>query len=109
MHDELWYDIQRTRTQQQSFRFKYSDVNFIILQKLIEHLTKQPLDEYVTKEFYKPLQLNSLVYNPLGKIKENRIVPTEFDKKWRGQQLKGQVQDETAAFLGGVGGHAGFV
>jgi CubicO group peptidase (beta-lactamase class C family) len=106
LHEEMWNDIQRTR-RSSSRSFKYSDVNFLILQRLVEHLTKQPLDEYVTKEFYKPLQLNSLVYNPLGKIKSERIVPTEFDKKWRNQQLKGQVQDETAAFLGGVGGHAG--
>ena len=106
LHEELWYDIQRTR-RSSSRSFKYSDVNFIILQRLIEHLTKQPLDEYVTKEFYEPLQLNSLVYNPLGKIKDSRIVPTEYDKNWRNKQLKGEVQDETAAFLGGVAGHAG--
>jgi CubicO group peptidase (beta-lactamase class C family) len=106
LQTDVWEDIQRSRLKRKG-RFKYSDVNFFVLQKVIEKLTQQSLDEYVSQSFYQPLNLNTLTYKPLEHFEKERIVPTEVDKKWRDQLLQGTVHDEAAAFFGGVGGHAG--
>ncbi|MEJ7674514.1 MAG: hypothetical protein WKF59_17910 [Chitinophagaceae bacterium] len=37
----------------------------------------------------------------------NRIVPTEREKSFRLQPLRGDVHDPGAAMFGGVAGHAG--
>lgn len=106
IQNQLWEEIQQTRPSGKR-SFEYSDVNFLILQKLVEQLAKQPLDVFVKKEFYSPLLLNTMTFKPLQFFKKDKIAPTEWDKKWRFQQLQGEVQDEAAAFFGGVGGNAG--
>ena len=87
--------------------YKYSDLGFYLFYKIIEDITTQKLDEYVDSEFYKPLGANSLTYNPLRKFDRNKIAPTENDKVFRNQIIKGFVHDPGAAMLGGVCGHAG--
>ena len=44
---------------------------------------------------------------PLKRMTVNRVVPTEDEKKFRLQLLKGYVHDPGAAMFGGVAGHAG--
>ncbi len=51
--------------------------------------------------------LKYTTYNPLKKFKESDIAPTEEDKLFRKQLLRGYVHDQGAALLGGVAGHAG--
>ena len=51
--------------------------------------------------------MENLGYLPLKRVDSNRIVPSEIDFKFRGQILKGYVNDQGAAMQGGVGGHAG--
>ena len=46
-------------------------------------------------------------YKPRDRFDMDRIVPTENDKKFRKQIIHGDVHDQGAAMLGGVGGHAG--
>ena len=91
-------------------RLRYSDLNFFLLQQVVERVTGQPLDAYVTEHFYAPLGLE-LGYRPLERLGHRatllRTAPTEFDHKWRRQRLRGYVHDEAAALQGGVGGHAG--
>jgi CubicO group peptidase (beta-lactamase class C family) len=41
-----------------------------------------------------------------GADQRGRIAPTELDP-WRGRMLRGEVQDENAARMDGVSGHAG--
>ena len=48
-----------------------------------------------------------LCYNPTEKIKLERIAPTEYDVKFRLQQVHGYVHDQGCALYGGVCGHAG--
>ena len=62
---------------------------------------------YVQESFYAPLGLTTMSYKPLSRFDQSRIVPTEFDAKFRKQQIHGDVHDQGAAMLGGVGGHAG--
>ncbi len=87
--------------------YKYSDLGYYFLYQIIEKITKQPLQEYVTKNFYKPLGAATICYKPLDKFDRNKIAPTQNDTLFRKQLLHGYVHDPGAAMLGGVAGHAG--
>ncbi|MFZ9527795.1 MAG: serine hydrolase domain-containing protein, partial [Schleiferiaceae bacterium] len=58
-------------------------------------------------------QLEDDWYGPLGAElcfipqPSERIAPTENDRRFRKQQLRGSVHDQGAALMGGVAGHAG--
>ena len=88
-------------------KYVYSDLGYYFLKKIIEDKTQAALNIYVHKTFYAPLGLQTMTYKPLAKFDLTRIVPTEFDAKFRKQQVHGDVHDQGAAMLGGVGGHAG--
>ena len=104
--DSIWYKIDHLKIKRRG-RYKYSDVNFDLLQRVMERKTKQTLDDYLNREFYRPLNLRRTAYRPLKKFKATHIVPTENDTRWRKQLLKGYVHDESASLLGGVAGNAG--
>ena len=87
--------------------YVYSDLGIIILQKVIEKITGQKIDEYVSSVFYEPLGLHRLLYNPLNRFQKNEIIPTEIDTTFRMQLIHGYVHDPAAAMMGGTGGHAG--
>ena len=65
------------------------------------------LEDYVSKEFYAPMGLNYMGYNPNKYFPKNKIPPTENDTIFRKQLVHGFVHDQGAAMMGGVGGHAG--
>jgi CubicO group peptidase (beta-lactamase class C family) len=46
-------------------------------------------------------------FNPIKRFQKSDIAPTENDNAFRERQVQGTVQDQTAAMLGGVSGHAG--
>lgn len=87
--------------------YVYSDLGIIILQRIIEKISGQKIDEYVASVFYEPLGLLRLLYNPLSRFQKNEIVPTEVDTLFRMQLLHGYVHDPAAAMMGGIAGHAG--
>lgn len=87
--------------------YKYSDFTFMILKAYLENATGKKLDVLSTENFFQSLGLNNSMYNPIGKIDKNRIVPTEVDTYFRNQTVQGYVHDISAAMQGGVGGHAG--
>ena len=103
--DSMWQKIYEMKPFQNK-RFRYSDVNFNLLQKVVETKSATQIDEYIKLNFYYPLNLEHLTYNPLEVYETNEIVPTAQDY-WRKQLLHGYVHDESAALLGGVGGNAG--
>jgi beta-N-acetylhexosaminidase len=86
---------------------EYSDLSFIIMKRLSEKILGQPLAEFLPKNFYRPLGLGTMTYNPLTRFPKSCIAPTENDTYYRREQLQGTVHDQTAALVGGVGGHAG--
>lgn len=88
-------------------RFRYSDVNFYLLKKVVEAIIKTPMDTYVFKNIYHPLGLRSICFNPLERFPLKSIVPTEQDNYWRKTLVQGYVHDPCVALLGGVGGSAG--
>jgi len=87
--------------------YKYSDLGFYMLKQAIENLTNTPLEKYVKTNFYEPLGLQTMCFNPLERFNPKDIVPTEDDHYFRKQLLTGYVHDPGAAMLGGVSGHAG--
>jgi beta-N-acetylhexosaminidase len=87
--------------------YKYSDLGYYFLQKIIEQITNQTLDEYLKKEFYVPMGLPTLGFNPLDYYPLENIAPTERDNYFRHQLVQGYVHDMGAAMTGGVAGHAG--
>ncbi|HMJ45950.1 MAG TPA: glycoside hydrolase family 3 N-terminal domain-containing protein [Ferruginibacter sp.] len=88
-------------------KYIYSDNDFIFLGKVVEAISGLSLDEYVRKNFYEPMNLSSIGFKPLQRLPLSRIVPTENEKIFRRQLLRGDVHDPGAAMFGGVAGHAG--
>jgi beta-glucosidase-like glycosyl hydrolase/CubicO group peptidase (beta-lactamase class C family) len=108
--DSVWTWIKRSALLPKtkgSYPTEYSDLSFIILKRLAEKVLKQPLEVFLQQQFYAPLGLNTMTYNPLQRFPKSCIAPTENDTYFRRTQLQGSVHDQTAAFMGGVAGHAG--
>lgn len=98
-------------------RFRYSDVNFILLGILVERIAGQPLDVLTRQELFQPLGMNHTGFrrfeptgrdglpagppaNDLEQIAPTEVLPNQV-------VLRGVVHDPTARRLGGVAGHAG--
>ena len=90
-----------------SDKYVYSDNDFIFLGKIVEAITGQTLDNYVKKNFYDPLGLTATGFKPRDRFTLDRIVPTETERSFRLQHLRGDVHDPGASMFGGVAGHAG--
>jgi len=103
--DSMWHEITH-KTRSNIGSYKYSDLSMYILQRVIESISGMSLDHYVTKHFYKKIGVD-LLYNPTTKYPIHKIAPTEFDDKFRLQQVQGYVHDQGACLYGGVSGHAG--
>lgn len=83
--------------------FKYSDVNFIVLGKLVEYLSGKNVHEFSREMIFAPLGMLDTGYLPAEHLK-SRAAPTEKrDDQW----IQGEVHDPRAYLLGGVAGHAG--
>lgn len=87
--------------------YDYSDVGYYFLKELVEEEVGQPIDQYVQDIFYKPMGMDYATFNPREKFPLSEIPPTELDMSFRMQLVHGDVHDQGAALLGGVGGHAG--
>jgi beta-glucosidase-like glycosyl hydrolase/CubicO group peptidase (beta-lactamase class C family) len=88
-------------------KYVYSDNDFILMGKIVEAITGQTLDKYVRDSFYIPMGMVSTSFKPREHDPLNLIAPTEKEKIFRLQQMRGDVHDPGAAMFGGVAGHAG--
>lgn len=86
----------------------YSDWDMIVLQAVIERISKQSLDAFVAQRVFAPLGMRDTRFTPniLDPQLRRRIVATEIDPA-RGGLLRGVVDDRNAWALGGIAGHAG--
>ena len=109
----------------------YSDLGFMLLGYIVERVSGQSLDTFLTSQIYRPLGLRATGFNPKargmtdfaatepGNGYERHMVydstfgylyrgdPTSWDG-WRQYVLVGEVNDGNAAYgNGGVAGHAG--
>lgn len=87
--------------------YLYSCLNFMLLKEVVEDVSKTDINTFLQNSFYKKLGATTTTYNPLTKFDKQDIVPTERDNFLRKQLLQGYVDDEGAAFFGGISGNAG--
>lgn len=103
-------------------RVEYSDLNYILLGKLVEKIGQAPLDQLMMEHLAKPLGMDQLYYKPDHPLKAS-IAATErgnqiekmmvqqrglrFDN-WREDWICGEANDGNAFYSqGGISGHAG--
>ena len=79
----------------------YSCMGYILLGKILEKISGQPLDELAESYVFAPLGMKNTGYHPAG-----NCAPTEFDPA-TGKCLQGTVHDENARFLNGISANAG--
>jgi serine-type D-Ala-D-Ala carboxypeptidase len=103
-HEVAWENIYKLPLQYpRGSQFKYSDVNFLVLGKLVEEISKESLDVYVRNEILRPCGMIDSDFR-LDPSLSARVAPTE---KRDGVWIRGTVHDPRAHLLGGVAGHAG--
>lgn len=86
---------------------EYSDLGFMILKRIVESVSGQPLDHIVAEHVYEPLGLKTLFFAGRNiQSAKARFAATEICP-WRKALLEGVVHDENAYVMGGVEGHAG--
>lgn len=79
---------------------EYSDLGLDVMGFVIEHITHEPLDQFVERAVYGPLGMRSTMFRPPAALRA-RIAPTMENV------ARGVVHDGNARALGGVAGHAG--
>ena len=84
-------------------KFKYSDVDFVVLGEIVQRLSKQSLDSYCNEKIFQPLQMDKTTFNP----PETWLPGIAPCHRENGDWLWGKVQDPAAHKFGGVAGHAG--
>jgi CubicO group peptidase (beta-lactamase class C family) len=83
----------------------HSDIGLILLGNALAACAGDPtIAETLRNWILRPLGLTTH-FNP-SSVVVDRVAPTEFCA-WRQRRLHGEVQDENAAGLGGIAGHAG--
>jgi len=111
----------------------YSDLGFMTLGYVVEKISGLPLDQFLSENLYKPLDLKNTVFNFKKNLKKGKVAATShgnpFEKKmvyddsfgykiegvdpeawdkWRDYTLRGEVNDGNAWYANnGVAGHAG--
>lgn len=88
-------------------RYRYSDLGFYLMHRLIEKQSGKPMDIYFQENFATPLNLQNTMFNAWKALPIESIPPTENDPYFRNSVVQGYVHDMGAAMLGGVSGHAG--
>lgn len=92
-------------------KMRYSCLNFITLQTIIERVSGERLDHFASKNIFEPLRLQNTWYNPIDEAakpfaEDTPIVPTTIESD--GHMLMGEVHDPTARIVNrGVSGNAG--
>ncbi|TAL59029.1 MAG: hypothetical protein EPN85_10145, partial [Bacteroidetes bacterium] len=104
--DTIWKNVIESPLGKK-MEYKYSDLGLLFMWRIVERKTKMPIEEYVQKTFYLPLGLGTMGFRPRERFPLSRLVPTEYDIKFRKQLVLGDVHDPAAAMMGGVAGHAG--
>ncbi len=112
LKDSVWHwtlksDLMELPAGKSKYNYKYSDLGFIIIHRLVESVGQSTLDEFVVNRIYKPLGIDEMCFQPLCNYSFNDIAPTELDYYFRKDMIWGTVHDQNAALMGGVAGHAG--
>lgn len=88
-------------------KYVYSDNDFILMGDVVQAISGLRIDHYAERNFYRPMGLTSIGFNPRNRFDTNLVAPTELDTYFRHQHLRADVHDEGSAMFGGDAGHAG--
>jgi beta-glucosidase-like glycosyl hydrolase/CubicO group peptidase (beta-lactamase class C family) len=110
--DSVWKwtiksDLLAKKEGQECYPYVYSDIGFYIMKAICERILNQPIDQFLDRYVYGPLDFRYLGFHPTERIPLEDIAPTELDTYFRHADIRGTVHDQGAAMLGGVSGHAG--
>ncbi|MFZ3207334.1 MAG: serine hydrolase domain-containing protein [Geobacteraceae bacterium] len=84
-------------------RFRYADINFILLGEMVRRVSGQGIDQYAERQFFSPLGMMETRFNPDNQFALRCSATIGANKTL----LTGHVQDYPARQLGGIAGHAG--
>jgi uncharacterized protein YbbC (DUF1343 family)/CubicO group peptidase (beta-lactamase class C family) len=94
-------------------QFRYSDVGFLILGRIVERISGKTLDAFARERVFEVLEIKDAHFRPVepkdraaAPVPVERIAPTEPETPG-GRMLRGVVHDPRSRALGGVAGHAG--
>lgn len=89
--------------------WEYSDLGYMLLGRAIEVAGFRSLDRLLAEKVTGPLGMRETRYLPLaalGECETGQVIPTGWSEVRR-REKAGEVDDENAAAMGGVAGHAG--
>ncbi|MDI3405961.1 serine hydrolase domain-containing protein [Streptomyces cavernicola] len=86
--------------------YLYSDLNMLLLQQVLERLTRRRLDRLIREGVTRPLGMRATGFGPCPSAAATEDQRRPRAKLDRGM-VRGVVHDENAYALGGVAGHAG--
>ncbi len=84
-------------------RVLYSDVGYLLIQEIVERVSKMSLDQFAHDFLYAPLAMNETMFNPPAEFRVRAATTESRDGAW----IRGVVHDPRAYYSGGVAGHAG--
>ncbi|MGW8574406.1 serine hydrolase [Streptomyces niveus] len=90
--------------------YRYSDLNLISLQLVLEKITGRTLDVLLREEITAPLGLHRTRFTPPPSWRPKIAATEDMRQPWSGLDrglVWGEVHDENAYGFGGVAGHAG--
>ncbi|GFH34524.1 serine hydrolase [Streptomyces pacificus] len=90
--------------------YRYSDLNLIALQLVLETTTGRSLDTLLTEDVTAPLGMDRTRFNPPPSWRPGIAATEDARQPWSGLDrglVCGEVHDENAHAFGGVAGHAG--
>lgn len=105
--DTMFQRIKESAVNDKELKYVYSDNDFILLGKVVQAISGQTLDDYVTTNFYEPLGMTTTRFKAFEKFTADNIAPTENEKEFRSQLIWTYVHDPGAAMFNNVSGHAG--
>jgi CubicO group peptidase (beta-lactamase class C family) len=87
-------------------RAEYSDIGFMILGLALERMAHETIDQFCQREVFAPLGMSHTIFNPPHPWRLS-IPPTANEHSFRKRIIQGEINDDNAAVLGGIAGHAG--
>jgi CubicO group peptidase (beta-lactamase class C family) len=109
--DSVWQWVKdsklRKKDPRESYGYKYSDIGYYMLFRMMETMMNQSLADFMGQNFYEPLGMHATGFQPKKRFPVSRIAPTENDRYFRKSLVVGTVHDQGAALFDGIAGHAG--
>ncbi len=88
-------------------KYLYSGTGFLLIPELVKQKSGLTLDQLLKREYYDPMKLTRIGFQPYKYFPAAEIVPTEIDTFFRKKLVHTFVHDENAAMLDGVSANAG--